>query len=708
MELAARRHQEQLERIKTNVRRSHDYFKPNYDRYNEFRRFVFESSLKEEEITLLMTLSKPQLEFNVLEAYISRLLGEFSKQEPDICVNADDQNLADPATIKVVEQHLRHTLLDSDNHNTKYEVYKDLLSGGFSALKVTTDYAKPMSFHQVIKIERAFDPTLCGFDQLAKYPHKGDGRFCFELFPMSKEDFEETYPEINTDTLNFRRDFAGFNWSYLNDNTETLIVADYYEKKKKDVRIVQLNDGQVLTTAKYKKMVEEWSDLAMPPAIVGQPRTTQIESICRYRCIENTVIEYVETDFTHFPLIFVDGNSVMIKTPKNGNVRQVTRPYVYHAKGAQRLKNYAGIALANEIENIVQHKFIIKKEALPKEQEWLAAIKDIQKPSNIVVNAFYEKNPNQPIPEPIREIVKIPAPPETLQAFTGADSLIQNVLGSYDASLGINDNQLSGVAIVEAASQSNATAMPYIVGYLQGYQRAAQIYVDLLPKYYTTPRTLPIMDEEGHKSFIKINQPDGMNMFFDANALNVQVKAGASFQVQKSRTIMMLKEMAGMSPLFAQFIAEKGINFVLDNMEGKGIEQLKQMVDEWLKELQQQKQMAMQAQQQEMQNNPHVMKAENDKARLQFDMIKSERQFQMDMAKLQQDQQKVVADLKMSQDQNMIQALKANAEVFSKKVDLAIKGHDQRHRHMKEAIETTMQHQDMKHRHSQPQGEAAR
>ena len=138
----AQKHQDQLSRIKTNIRRSYDYFKPNYDRFNDFRRFVFDTSLTSDEVTLLMTLSKPQLEFNVLEAYISRLLGEFSKQEPDIEVNADDQNTADPLTIKVVEQHLRHTLTDSKNHHTKYEVYKDLLSGGFSTLKVTTDYAK--------------------------------------------------------------------------------------------------------------------------------------------------------------------------------------------------------------------------------------------------------------------------------------------------------------------------------------------------------------------------------------------------------------------------------------------------------------------------------------------------------------------------------------------------------------------------------------
>lgn len=683
----AKKHQEQLERIKTNVRRAYDYFKPNYDRYNEFRRFVFESSLREEEITLLMTLSKPQLEFNILEAYISRLLGEFSKQQPDIEVSADDQNTADPTTIKILEQHLRHTLTDAKNHHTKYEIYKDLLSGGFSTLKVSTDYASPMAMHQVINIERAYDPTLCGFDQLARYSHKGDGRFCFELFPMSQDDFEDEYPEIPTNELNFRRDFAGFNWSYLNDSTPIIIVGDYYEKKKKRVTIVQLRDGTVKTKKEYDEMLDTWGNIEMPPAIIGKPRVSETDIICRYRLIENRIIEYTDTDFTHLPLVFVDGNSIMIKTPKNGNVRQVTRPYVYHAKGAQRLKNYAGIALANEVENIVQHKFIIKKEALPKEEDFLQAIKDIQKPSNIVVNAFYEENPDIQIPEPIREIIKVPAPAEVLQAFSGSDQLIQNILGSYDASLGINNNQLSGTALVEAATQSNAAAMPYIVGYLDGYQRAAQIYVDLFPKYYTTNRTIPVMDEEGKKSYAKINSSDGVNMFYDANALNVIVKAGASFQVQKSRTIMMIKEMMGMSPLFAQFIAEKGLNFVLDNMEGRGIDQLKKMVDGWLQEMKQQKQIAMQQQQQEAQNNPATIRNQLAQQKMQIDSQHNQQEYMIDLAKLQQEDKKMDNELKLAHNDTMIEIIKANAEKFSDQTHLRLEHRDMAHRHLKEAIE---------------------
>src|SRR5574338_66299 len=432
----AKMHSDQLDRIKKNVRNSYEYFKPNYDRYNEFKRFVFESSLREEDITLLVETSRPQLEFNILEAYISRLMGEFSKQMPDIEVHADNQKTADPMVIRLVEDHLRHVLSDQNNHHTRYEVYKDLLSGGFSVLKVMTDYAHPMSFDQVIKIERAYDPTLCGFDQLARYSHKGDGRFCFELFPKAKDEFMEEYPDIPINELKFRRDFSGFNWSYINDSTPIIMLCHYYEKKKRKTEIVQTSDKKTMTMKKYKEMLDTWGEFAAPPVIVGKPRKTMLETICRYEMIENKVIDYVETDFVHLPLIFVDGNSVLVKTPKNGNVRQVTRPYVYHAKDAQKLKNYAGISLANEIENTIQHKFMVAKEALPKEEELLQSFKDVQKANVLVYNSVYEDNPNQPIANPIREVNKIPAPPEIVQAFTGSDSLIQNILGSYDASLG--------------------------------------------------------------------------------------------------------------------------------------------------------------------------------------------------------------------------------------------------------------------------------
>lgn len=684
--------QQKLSHIKENVRNAYEYFKPNYDRFNEFRRFVFDTSLSNDDVSLLVSLGRPQIEFNILEAYISRLLGEFSKQEPSIEVSADDPQEADPRTIQMIEEHLRHTLNDANNEHTKYEVYKDLLSGGFSVLKLSTDYTTAMSMKQDIFIERAFDPTLCGFDKLARFSHKGDGRFCFELYPMSKEDFEDQYPDIDLVGISFKRGFSGFNWSYLNDNKEILIVADYYCKVQKKLQIVQTKDGKTMSMDKYDELVANWNDLgSMPPAIMGRPRTTTIDKIWRYRCIENIIIEVEETDFNMLPLVFVDGNSVTIKTPTSGTVRQMTRPYVYQAKGAQRLKNFAGISLANAIENEVQHKFMVAKEALPKEEEFLQAYKDIQKASTLIYNSVHENNPNMPILNPIQPVPKVPAPPEIIQAFQGTDSVIQMALGSYDAQLGINNNQLSGIAVVEAATQSNSAAMPYIVGFMQGLQRAAQIYVEMLPKYWVTPRTMPLMSEEGHRYYIPVNQNNNKTFDYAENALNVCVKAGASFQVQKSRTIMMVKEMMGMSPLFAQFIAEKGLNFVLDNMEGKGIDQLKEMVSGWLQEMQQQKQMAMQQQQQEMQGNQQnaaMVRAQVDMQKLQLDKEKMMLEHKIDMLKLEVEHNKIDADLSMSHRKDQMELKKAQLDHHDKMMDKHLDHKDMEHRHVKEALET--------------------
>ncbi len=685
----AKSYQDRLQEIKVNVKNSYEAFKPNYDRFNEFRRFIFETSLTQDDITLLTTQSKPQLEFNVTEAYISRLMGEFSKQEPSISVGSEDENLADPKTIDIVERHIRHVLRDSKNQHVRWELMKDIYSGGFSTAKVWTDFAHSKSFKQVIMWDRAYDPCLCGWDQMARYSHKGDGRFCFELRPYELESFKKDNPDIRTDKISFSRSFAGYNWSYLNGNEKILIVGDYYEKKKREVKIVELVNGKVLTLKEYEAMSEAWGEIAQLPAIKGKPRWTELETIVRYRVIETEVIEYVETDFTFFPLVFFDGNSIMLKNSKSsGAVQQMTRPYVYHAKGAQKLKNFSGICLANEMENIVQHKFMIAKEALPKEMDWLNAYKDVQKPSNMVFNAFFEQDPDKPIPNPIREVQRVPTPPEVVQTFASTDSLIQNILGSYDASLGINDNQLSGIAIVEAATQSNAAAMPYIVGFLQGLQRVAEIIVDLIPKYYTTPRTIPVMGIDGKQDYVKINEnEEEQQMYYDVNALNVKVEAGVSFQIEKSRALKQLMALMGTSKQFDAFMNEKGLPVLLDNIEIRGIDQLKLMVDDWLQEQAKMKQMAMQNQQQEMQNNPLVMKNQIEMAKLQQKGQEMAVKTQLDFQKLQTDEKKLMSDIMISRDANMTQRIKAETERFSKQVDLAIKKRDMHHKHLKEAIE---------------------
>lgn len=687
----AKTHQDELNRLKKCVKNTSTYFEPNYKRFNEFRKFAFDTSLTDGDKMVLDALKKPQIEFNIGEAYISRLRGEFSKQAPSVRVTAEDGQQVEPAVIDVVKGHLSHILFQANKDGCEYQIYTDTLSGGFSAIKITTEYANSMSFNQVIKFSRVYDPTLVGFDPLARLPHKGDGRYCFELFPKSREEFEEEYPNIDLSGVDFTRNVEGFNWSYSNNQEDILLLCDFYEKKKKRVKIVQLANGYVMTMDDYKLFVEKWNAagiVRLPPGIKGKPRWTEIETIVRYRFMENKVIEYAETTFPELPLVFVDGNSILIRQgTQQGAFIQMTRPYIYHLKGLQQLKNFAGQTLANELENLVQHKFKVAKESLPDEQSYLDAYTNIQIANTLVYKAFKDNDPKQPVPAP-QEIQRVPPPTEVISTFTMVDQMAQSILGSYDASLGINDNQLSGTAIVEGATQSNSAAMPYIVGFLQALTQVANIIVKMIPKYYLTPMTIPIVNEDGSMDYKAVNQKGGVFLNYDENALNVKVEAGVNFAIQKSRTLNQISVMSQSMPIFGQFMNAKGLKFIVNNLEIDGQDELKMLAGQFMQEMEQEKQAQMQAQQQAAQNNPMMIKVQNERMKIQMDGEKNQADAQLKAAEVAIDRQKadtdflrVLNEMQSSKAQAQAAETKAHAEETRAAVDLAIKHADVQQTH---------------------------
>jgi len=474
-----------------------------------------------------------------------------------------------------------------------------------------------MSFEQKICVSRVFDPTLCFFDPLARESHKGDGRFCGEISPMTKDAFMEQYGKDALESMNFTRSLSGFSWSFTNEKEDIVLVCDYYEKKKKKEKIVKLSNGHAVTEKAYKKFLQEWEDgghIQQPPIPVGEPRITMIETICRYRFCETKVLEYVETDFKFLPIVFVDGNSIMIT--KSGSSAQMTRPYVYHAQGLQRLKNYAGQSLANELENTIQHKFIVAIESIP--EDYQTAYQNVQKADTLIYNHFLDaRNPDVQLPPP-REVNRTPIPPEIPNTFRMSDEMTQVILGSYDGAAGVAKDNFSGIAFARSAIQSNNASMPYIVGYIKGLNRVAQIVVDLIPKYYRTPRTLPIVLPDGKRSHMEINKKGSIYMNYDPNSLEVKVEAGVNFAMQKEIALNAIISLMQASPLFSQFINEQGLQVLLDNIDIRGIEGLKEKAMEFEKQLAQQRQQMQQSQAQQQQAEAQAMQQKAQLEMMQF------------------------------------------------------------------------------------------
>lgn len=591
--------------IKKQVTQSYNYFRKNYMRYHEFMKFVFETTLTQAERSALSQIDRPGVEFNVIEAYFSRILGEFMAMEPGFSITAADgvKNI-DPELIKVIEAHFKACFSNTANEELSYRVFREMLGGGFSVVKMYTDYANRKSFDQKIFIERSFDPTLCGFDPMARESHKGDGRFCFENFPKSKDDAIAQFGSDVVKGVSFIRDstnqnnFQNFNWSYLNESEPIMMFCEYYCKKSKEETILKLSNGHVVTKKQYENFITEWdrAGIIMQPPIPVKQRKTQVEKIVKYTVCETGIVEKQDTDFEYFPLVFFDGNSVNIRETDQSAAKQVTRSYAWQARDAQRLKNFAGQSLCNEMETLVQHKWIAPIEGIPDNEDYQQAYIKPQLATVLLYNQFKGDDPNVQI-NPPREVVRPPIPPELANTFMMADQLIQNILGSYDAALGINNNNLSGRAIQMGAIQSNAAAKPYQHGFMAGWNRCAQIYLDLLPKYYVTPRSIPVIDEKGKHSYYIINDGQGVSFNYDATALDVKVESGVNFEIQKQIALETLLELMARSETFNQFMNTKGLGVLLDNIDIRGIDQLKGQIEEYMEEIQQQQQAAAEKEQ---------------------------------------------------------------------------------------------------------------
>lgn len=675
--------QDELPELKKLVRKSSSFFRENAKRFNEFRKFVYKTSITENEETVNNELGRPNIQTNILTAYQSRLRGEFSKQEPSIEVSKDEGSDIPDEVIQIVEGHLRHIAEEAKTANTQYNTYGDSLTGGYSALSVFTEYSNPMSFDQIIKVRKCKYTTMTGYDPLATEPHKCDGNYQFECYPLTKEDLKSSY-DVDSSNIVFLPSSAleGFTWSFNNGSDDITLVCKMFKKKKKKIKILDVAGQKSMTKKEYEEFSEKWQSERPTEQlpIVARERETEVTTICRYIFMEKMVLEYAETDFNILPQPFVDGDSIDLYEENTGAIEQFTRPYCYDAKGGQQLKNLGVQCLAGYLEMMSQHKYIIKKEAIPQEKSYLDALTRVQKASTIVVNAFKDNNPDHAIPDPIIPVHPQAAPPEISNSISMADNIIQNVLGSYDAQLGINNNQLSSLAIVEGATQSNAAAMPFVVNYVQAWNQVALICVDLMPKYFKTPMTIPVIDKEGKRSSVKINQDGGVDFNYDSNQLKVKVTAGVNFAIQKSKALNQIIAMCQAAPGFAKFMESKGLKVLLDNFEVRGVDILKTLADEYMKEQEAAQQKQEKMQEMMMENNPKMMDAHSKQFSVQSDA-------QFKAKKLQLEEDGLGMKREIAEAQRDAALARANAEEVRAAADLKMNHLDMTHRHAKDALD---------------------
>lgn len=680
-----------LHKLCKKVETSYIYFKDNCQRFRDFKNYTFRETLTEQQKGMLTSLNRPQLEFNLGAASVSRKLGEFAMHEPSIIVTPSEGVPVDQEVLDTIEGNIRHKIHDANKNSFGNEVQKDMLGGGFSAAKVYTDYQSPMSLNQDIFWSKCFDATMVGFDPLARAPHKGDGQYSFEMYPVIAEDLKEQFPKVIISEKADATFIESYQWSYkdMYDNI-VILVCDMYEKVKKRVKIVKLADGKVMTAKNYEKLQKYWVDnniIEQIPLPVAT-RMSVVDVIVNVKFIKDQILEQKDTDYNLLPHVFFDGNSDILCKGHTNTSYQFTKPYYYHAKGAQDMMNFMGIAITNSTDNLSASKFIVKEEAIPQQQDYIDAITEPQRANTIVVRAYSENNPDKPIPDPIREVQYPALPPEVMGTFNQSVQFIQAILGSGASNPENAHDYISGKAIIEASNADNAAGMPYTIGYLAGLEQMARIHVDLMPKYILGRRTIPVVNKAGNRIYQDVNQPGKPCLNYEQGAVKVQIDAGVNFQVQKDKAMAQIVGLMQASPKFAEFMNSKqGLPILLSNLVIYGADRLEDAAMEWLQEQEQKEAQMMQMQQEMMQNDPRIIKAQADVKKVELEgheleMKAEQQQFEREIkiAELSIEQERVENEAILVQHEAeqeevsaAVQREKAQAEIVAHSLDAAAK-----------------------------------
>lgn len=673
-----------LAAIKKDIEISYKYSEENYKRFREFFQITFKSGLSQADKDNLTLIGKPPIEASVMGAYLNRIRGDFSKQRPTMNVQAaeglaigrlDDQYLK---LMKVTQAHTEEIIRQADAKGFSNGIYRDSTGGGRGVARIGTEYVSEKSFLQRIVLEKVNNPCLCGFDPLAQLPHKGDGRYCFELYPMTEEEFAVEYGEERAKTFNFTRGVEDFNWTYTNQDVKVVLIADYYCKIQKPVTIVRLAPhdfefGETMTLPEYNKIIRDWAKIEQPPVVLERRKSTTTQ-IDRYQVCQNEKLDHKETFYPMLPLVVFDGDSVYIEEESGGQVREMWRPYTYPAKGPQRLMNFAMQTIGQELEDMPRNTYMVPVAGIPK-----AYVKNWQFPQVAGVLPYNHVNPENPqdqIPPPA-VVQRQPTPPLVQETYMNSQAIIQQVMGSYDAVLGINGKEISGKAIQAGAMQSNAAAQPYYDNFIIGLQRCCEIILHLMPLIYTTPRTIPIKLPNGKRDYQVINAPypkvdkqkemlqkaqemglGGMNtqiedagneeaesedmeeaiMFnYDPHDLNITVEPGVNTHVQKQLNLELLNQAIQANPVLGEFFSRQGLPVYLESMDLPGIEALKDMVEQFQAQMQQERQNAAG----QPQDVDKLVQAEMAKAQMEMQarMQKIEADFKLGLAKVAEMQQ---------------------------------------------------------------------
>jgi hypothetical protein len=477
---------------------------------------------------------RPSLTANKLAENINQVVNEQRQAKQSIKVVGVDGK-ADKAVAKIETGVIRNIEYLSRADIAYETAYEAGVAGGKGFFGVLTCYADQDTFEQDIRI-RTFENFLAvKFDCDSVEPDGSDGNWAFVEDRLSREEFEDEHGEYDTDAV---PDSYAEAWH----DDDHVYIREYWERTWEPVMLTLGSDG-----------VTRKEGEPLPPGVtVVRKREAKAHKVKMYKLAGDRVLAEMDFPATYIPIFPVYGKRINV----GGKVHifGLTR----FARDPQKMFNYWLSSIAEKIA-------LAPKTPIMASTKMVEGLESIW--NNLGTKAFpwvpFNPDPSAPgvMPQRLSTDADITG---MMIALQQAEQNIQSALGIHKPTLGINEGNQSGRAILALQKQGDTSTFNYADNLARAKAQCGRVIVQLIGKLYDTERIVRVLGEDGEASLAVLNQevpiPGGaMQKLNDVTVgkYDVEVTTGPSYATKRMETSQAMLDFMQAFPPAAPVIGKR-------------------------------------------------------------------------------------------------------------------------------------------------------
>jgi hypothetical protein len=507
------------------------------------------------------TDGRPMITVNRLPQFLRQVTNPI--READLSIKtAPVDSKSDPKVAKVIDGLLKQIQYQSSARAVYATASEHQTGCGIGWVRVCTEHVDDHTFDQELRIKVIPNPLAVYDDPGAVEPDRSDSnwRFITQMMPLA--DFRARWPKADTAGVDKPSDgLEGMYWQ----TDEKVRIAEYWKKIPAKKTLLQIGE-ETVDREKFEQLPPEMQAELTP--LISRTREVDCYDIKQYLISGSDVLEGpFDWPGKYLPQIPFIGSEVPVEsgTYRYGLIR--------FARDPQALYNYYRTATAESIALAPKAPYLLTPGMIGGYQEQWNSANRKNRPY-----LLYKPDPQVPGGRPQRE-----HPPEHPVALVNETQMaaedMKGVTGIYDASLGGQSNETSGIAIGRRQMQGDTANYHYGDNAQRSLEYLGRVLIDLIAKIYDNERIIRILGDDDQEEMVPINKFVAVNpetgypvLMNDLSAgrFDVRVRIGRSQDSKRLETVDALMQFIKSFPSTEPFIAD----LVAKNLDTPGAEEM--------------------------------------------------------------------------------------------------------------------------------------